>query len=204
MRWFEKEFADYEREMQGKLGRSSLEQLNDIAEEIPEGSDGLIFLPYMAGERSPIWDDDAKGVYYGMDFSKTKGHFVRAAMEGVAYALNHNLQVAEKAGAYVEELRAVGGSANSLLWTQIKADVTGKRIVVPSSDTATPLGAAILAGVGTGVYNSFEEAVEQTVKISRIHEPDPKAHETYKKYYEMYLELYDSLKALMKKTGGSQ
>ena len=75
---------------------------------------------------------------------------------------------------------------------------------VPSSDTATPLGAAILAGVGTGVYNSFEEAVEQTVKISRIHEPDPKAHETYKKYYEMYLELYDSLKALMKKTGGSQ
>lgn len=204
MRWFEKEFADYEREIQEKTGRPPLEQLNDIAGKIPAGSDGLIFLPYMAGERSPIWDDDAKGVYYGMDFSKTKGHFVRAAMEGVAYALRHNLQTAEQAGARVEELRAVGGSANSLLWTQIKADVTGKRIMVPSSDTATPLGAAILAGVGTGLYQNFQEAVEQTVKITRVHEPDPEIHETYQKYYEMYLELYGNLKAFMKKTGGSQ
>ena len=109
MRWFEKEFADYERSAQERTGQSSLDQLNEIAREIPCGSEGLIFLPYMAGERSPIWDDCAKGVYYGVDFSKTKGHFVRASMEGVAYALRHNLDVAEKAGASVEELRAVGG-----------------------------------------------------------------------------------------------
>lgn len=202
MRWFEKEFADYERQMEESLGTSSLDQLNEIAREIPPGSDGLIFLPYMAGERTPIWDDDAKGVYYGMDFAKTKGHFVRAAMEGVAYALRHNLQFAEGAGACVEELRAVGGSANSLLWTQIKADVTGKRIVVPSSDTATPLGAAILAGVGTGVYESFQEAVDMTVKITRVHEPDMEVHEKYQTYYEMYLGLYENLKDFMKKCAG--
>ena len=84
-------------------------------------------------------------------------------MEGTAYALRHNLEVAEEAGAKAEVLKAMGGAANSKLWTQIKADVTGKRIEVPSSDTATTLGAALLAGVGVGVYESFEEAVEQTV-----------------------------------------
>lgn len=204
MRWFEKEFADYEREMERQRGKSSLEQLNEIAQAVPPGSEGLIFLPYMAGERSPIWDDHAKGVYYGMDFSKSKGHFVRAAMEGVAYSLRHNLQTARSAGAKVQELRAVGGSANSRLWTQIKADVTGKRILVPSSDTATTLGAAMLAGVGVGMYRDFEEAVALTVKVTRIHEPDMEVHESYGKFYEMYLELYENLKEFMKKAGGSQ
>ena len=155
MRWFEREFADYERARKEASGKSSLTQLNEIAEKIAPGSDGVVFLPYMSGERSPIWNPYAKGVFYGLDFAKTKGHMVRACMEGVAFALRHNLETAEKAGAEVEVLRAMGGSANSLLWTQIKADVTGKSVVVPSSDTATTLGAAILAGVGVGFYESY-------------------------------------------------
>ena len=151
----------------------------------------------MSGERSPIWDPNAKGVFYGLDFSKTKGHFVRAAMEGVALSLKHNLDVAYEAGASVSELRAMGGSANSLLWTQIKADVTGKKIIVPSSDTATTLGAVILAGVGIGMYNSFEEAVDKTVVIKREHEPNPANREVYDKNYEIYLQLYEQLKGVM-------
>lgn len=199
MRWFEKEFAGYEREIADRVGKSSLDQLNEIAQETPPGSDGVVFLPYMAGERSPIWDPNAKGVYYGLDFNKTKGHMVRAAMEGVAFSLKHNLDIAEDTGAKVEELRAMGGSANSLLWTQIKSDITGKPIVVPSSDTATTLGAVILAGVGVGVYKDFEEAVHMTVKLTRRHEPDMEKHRLYQKNYEMYLELYESLKSLMRK-----
>ena len=198
MRWFEQNFADYERTNGGK---SSLVQLNEIAEKVPAGSEGLIFLPYMNGERTPIWDPKAKGVFYGLDFSKTKGHFVRALMEGVAFALKHNLDVAEKAGARVSTLRAMGGSANSLLWTQIKADVTGKEIIVPSSDTATTLGAAILAGVGVGLYSSYEEAVRKTVKDQRKHTPDPEKTEQYQKVYETYLELYEDLKETMHKGG---
>lgn len=199
MRWFEKEFADYEREIAERVGKPSLVQLNEIAESVSPGSDGVVFLPYMAGERSPIWDPNAKGVYYGLDFNKTKGHMVRAAMEGVAFSLKHNLDIAEDTGAKVEELRAMGGSANSLLWTQIKSDITGKPIVVPSSDTATTLGAVILAGVGVGVYKDFEEAVQLTVKVTRRHEPDMEKHRLYRKNYETYLELYESLKGLMKK-----
>lgn len=198
MRWFEREFADYERKMKDEKGKSSLVQLNEIAEKVAPGSDGVVFLPYMSGERSPIWNPDAKGVFYGLDFSKTKGHMVRACMEGVALSLKHNLDVAEEAGAKAEVLRAMGGSANSLLWTQIKADVTGKEIVVPASDTATTLGAAILAGVGVGFYESYEEAVALTVKETRRHIPNPENKEVYAKNYETYLKLYESLEHLMR------
>lgn len=199
MRWLEREFGAFEREEGKRNGKSSLELFNEEAEAIPSGSDGVVFLPYMAGERSPIWNPDAKGVFYGLDFSKTKGHFIRAAMEGVAYSLRHNLEIAEQAGAKAEVLRAMGGSANSLLWTQIKADITGKPIVVPSSDTATTLGAVILAGVGVGMYESFEEAVELTVKVKRAHEPNVQNQEIYQKNYNIYLELYRQLKDTMKK-----
>lgn len=199
MRWFEREFADYERLMREQTGISSLDQLNEIAEKVKPGCDGLVFLPYMAGERSPIWNPYAKGVFYGLDFSKTKGHMVRACMEGVAFSLRHNLETAEEAGAKAEILRAMGGSANSLLWTQIKSDVTGKTMAVPASDTATTLGAALLAGVGTGFYKDYEEAVAETVKVTRKHQPDPEKKAVYDKNYETYLELYRSLSGLMKK-----
>ena len=202
MRWLERELGQYERMMKEETGKSSLVQFNELAEKVAPGSDGLVFLPYMAGERSPIWDPDAKGVYYGLDFSKTKGHMIRSAMEGVAYSLKHNLDIAENTGAVVEELLAMGGSANSLLWTQIKSDITGKPIAVPSSDTATTLGAVILAGVGVGMYDSFEDAVKQTVKITRRHVPDMEKHELYMKNYKTYLALYENLKELMKETGG--
>lgn len=199
MRWFEREFADYERLMREQTGISSFDQLNEIAEKVKPGCDGLVFLPYMAGERSPIWNPYAKGVFYGLDFSKTKGHMVRACMEGVAFSLRHNLETAEEAGAKAEILRAMGGSANSLLWTQIKSDVTGKTMAVPASDTATTLGAALLAGVGTGFYKDYEEAVAETVKVTRKHQPDPEKKAVYDKNYETYLELYRSLSGLMKK-----
>ena len=107
MRWFEREFGDYERMMKRETGISSLNQLNEIAEKVNPGSDGLVFLPYMAGERSPIWNPYAKGVFYGLDFSKTKGHMVRACMEGVAFSLRHNLETAGEAGAQARVLRAM-------------------------------------------------------------------------------------------------
>lgn len=199
MRWLEKEFGAYERQQEKQTGRSSLEQMNVLAEAVEPGSGGMVFLPYMSGERSPIWDSQAKGVFYGLDFSKTKGHFIRSAMEGVAFSLRHNLEIAEQVGAKVEVLRAMGGSANSLLWTQIKSDITGKPIVVPSSDTATTLGAAILAGVGIGMYESFEEAVRLTVWDKRSHQPDPEVRAVYDKNYETYLELYRQLRDTMQK-----
>lgn len=176
----------------------SFEEMSALAETAPAGSGGVTFLPYMAGERSPIWNPDACGVFFGLNFGTTRGQMIRACMEGVAYALRHNLETAEAAGARAETLRAMGGSANSRIWTQIKADVTGREIEVPGSDTATTLGAAMLAGVGTGVWHSFEDAVRQTVRVKRRHAPDPAAKAVYDKGYETYRQLYENLKGLMR------
>ena len=204
MRWLEKEFGAFEREEGRRTGKSSLDLFNEEAGNVAPGSDGLIFLPYMAGERSPLWNPYAKGVYYGMDFGKTKGHFIRAVMEGVAMSLRHNLEVAAEAGASVDVLRAMGGSANSLLWTQIKSDVTGKPVIVPSSDTATTLGAAILAGVGVGIYEDFEEAVKLTVENKRYHVPNQADRNIYDRNYSKYLSLYEHLKDMMVQEGENE
>lgn len=185
LRWFKQELAAED---------ESFDDLTRLAEKVPAGSEGVIFLPYMAGERSPIWDPDAKAVFYGLSFDKTKGHMVRAVMEGVAYSLEHNIRTAKEVGVEIGELIAMGGASNSVLWTQIKADVTGKTIKVPTSDTATTLGAAMLAGVGVGMYKDFDDAVNRTIVITRTQEPNKRHREVYAHAMEGYLKLYENLK----------
>lgn len=191
LRWFKQELG----------AGDSFNELCEIADKVLPGSEGVTFLPYMSGERSPIWDPDAKGVFYGLGFDKTRGHMIRAALEGVGYSLEHNLRTAAETGVEVEELVAMGGASNSTVWTQIKSDITGKVIKVPTSDTATTLGAAILAGVGVGLYKDFEEAVNETIVITRVHEPDMENHKIYKKSMDLYLDLYENLKNVFKTYG---
>ena len=176
---------------------ASFWEMSALAEKAPAGSGGVTFLPYMAGERSPIWNPKACGVFFGLNFGVTRGQMIRACMEGVAYALRHNLETAEAAGAKAGILRAMGGSANSRIWTQIKADVTGCGIEVPASDTATTLGAAILAGVGTGVYKSFVEAAVRTVSVKKTYTPNAEMKAVYDSGYEIYRKLYPALEELM-------
>lgn len=180
----------------------SFEEMSSLAGSVGAGSDGLIFLPYMAGERSPIWNPTAKGVFFGLSYAHGRAHMIRSVMEGVGYSLRHNLETAEEAGASVGHLRAMGGSANSHVWTQLKADITGKRMEVPASDTATTFGAAILAGVGTGVYSGFEEAVLRTIAVTRVHEPNEERKAVYDKGYQAYREVYQRLEPMMKGGAG--
>ena len=197
MRWFDAQFGYEEHQRAKEADSSPLKLMDEAIEKVPAGSEGLVFLPYMAGERSPIWNDKAKGVYYGLDFSKTKAHMGRAALEGVAYALKHNLEVAASAGAHVATLRATGGAANSRVWTQIKADVTGKPIEVPGSGMETPLGAAILAGVGVGVYKDFDDAIKRIIRVEKTYIPNAENKGIYEKGYKMYRALYETLKQMM-------
>jgi xylulokinase len=190
MRWLDREFGFGE--------KNSMALLDESATAVPPGSEGLVFLPYMSGERSPIWNPHAKGVYYGLDYTKTKAHMIRAGLESVAYSLRHNLEVAERGGATVNELLSVGGAANSALWTQIKTDVTGKPIRVPTSDAATTLGAAILAGVGIGLYGDVKEGVRKTVRFTKKYTPNPENRPAYDTGYHAYLELYERLAPMMK------
>jgi xylulokinase len=194
LKWFNQELGYYEQQLGRDTNKSSFEIMSEEAAGVRPGGDGLVFLPYMAGERSPLWNSKARGVLFGLSFDKTRAHLIRAIMEGVGFSLQHNLQTAEAVNAFVNELISVGGAANSRIWTQIKADITGKPIHVPFSDHATTLGAALLAGVGAGVYPDFDAAVRQTVRIQRTHFPDPANHTTYQKYYSLYLELYQKLR----------
>lgn len=193
LNWMKREF--------GGTGSDFFRYANEAASRIRPGSEGLVFLPYMAGERSPIWDPDAKGVFIGLSFDKTKGHMIRAIMEGCALSLQHNLKTAEQSGVPVHTLHSVGGAANSELWTQIKADITGKAFRIPSSDSAATLGAAILAGVGTGVYRDCEDAVSKTVRIQREQTPNPTNQEVYRQVYDVYLETYIKLRDVFPKMG---
>lgn len=177
----------------------SFEQMSELAAGVPAGSGGVLFLPYMEGERSPLWNPDARGAFYGLRYGVGRAHLVRAVMEGVAFSLRHNLDVAAAAGARAGTLRAMGGAANSRVWTQIKADVTGRTIEVPGSDTATALGAAMLAGMGAGVYADAAEAA-RTVRVTRTHRPDAAACAAYEAHYAAYLELSQRLQPMMRET----
>lgn len=170
------------------------DEMSALAAASPIGSWGLIFLPYMSGERSPIWDKNAQGVYFGLDYSKEKKDIIRATMEGVAFSLLHNVETAYEAGGEISSFNLVGGIANSPTWLQVFADVTGKPINIPSSDTGTNLGAAILAGIGVGIYKNALEAAKETVSIQKTYAPNRNNHEAYQKYYRIYRKLYESTK----------
>ncbi|MGI6200366.1 MAG: xylulokinase [Christensenellales bacterium] len=190
LNWFARELGGFEAAAAQADGRSVFEHLSDCAAAAPLGAGGLIFLPYMAGERSPHWDESAQGMYFGLGYDKGRGHLVRALMEGVAYSLYDNLLAAEQAGVAAGDLICVGGAANSAVWTQIKADVTGHTLHVPRGDTATTLGAAMLAGVGVGYWDGFERAVAACCHIRRTYRPDPAAHAAYGPYFALYRQLY--------------
>jgi len=181
LRWFHREFSTD--------SMITFETLSCAASETEIGSNQIIFLPYMKGERSPIWKTEAKGVFYGLSFEASKKQMLRSIMEGVAYSLKHNLDTAMEVDTIVNGLVSVGGSSNSEVWTQMKSDVTNQIIKVPYSDHATALGAAILAGVGCGVYASFEEAIAKTVTIKKIYRPDEKNHMKYNEFYKTYIKL---------------
>ena len=196
--WVARAIGQYEKYQAGQTGKSQMYLMDQLAAAVPAGSEGLIFLPYLSGERSPIWDPDASGMFFGLSFSKQKGHFYRAVMEGAAYALRHNLEVAREAGVGVTQMNSIGGAAASPLWMQIKADITGIPMQAPKSDTATTLGAAILAGVGVGLYDSFAQAVEKTIRIEKSYQPNLQRKAAYDRYFELYLKLYQANKDIMK------
>ena len=200
IKWLASEFGMYEASLSRERGLSVPALFDEEAEKSIPGSHGLVFLPYMSGERTPIWDPDAKGVFFGIDFSKTRADFLRAAMEGVCNSLLHNLEVAKEAGASPDILLATGGSANSRFWTQMKADVTGIPVSVRASDDSTALGAALLAGAGAGLITDVSEAASEAAHEKRRHTPDPSKRKAYAAGYEIYLELYENLKELMRKS----
>jgi xylulokinase len=168
--------------------------LSDEAEKIARGSEGLFFLPYLAGERTPHADPFARGSFIGLTLKHTRGHLSRSIMEGVAYALRDSLTIIREMGVPVKQIRASGGGAKNPLWRQIQADVFGQEVVTINAEQGPAYGAALLAGVGAGAYKNAEEASAATIRIVDRTPVDKKGAKVYERGYPIYQDLYRSLK----------
>ena len=195
IRYMRDTFSQAERIVEESTGVSSYDLLNYQAERVPPGSQGLIALPYLMGERSPLWDSDARGTIFGLSLNHTKGHLVRALMEGVAYAMYHNYTLIQEAGLATNlPLILNEGGAVSRLWRRIITDVFGIQTAMVKRRTGAPFGDAVLAGVATGVLDGFSVTREWTEYVDHL-DPDPAVHRRYGEYFELYKQLYVDLKA---------
>jgi xylulokinase len=196
-RWFRDNFGQIECEVEEKLGVDAYQLLGEQAAQIPPGSEGLIVLPYFAGERAPIYDPIARGLLLGLTLSHTRKHIYRALLEGVAYALRHNLDIIEGQGAKIERILATGGGSKSKLWTQIVSDVIGREQHVVVDPIGAPYGDAFMAGYGAGLFEDVSPFLEvwapPTVKVV----PRAEAKTMYDKLYAIYRGLYEANKVHM-------
>ena len=179
---------------------SAFRAMNHEAELAEPGCGGVVFLPYMLGERSPIWDPYARGVFFGISLHTTKRDMNRAVLEGCGYGLRQMCQIAERiTGNKINKFSSIGGGAKSEVWAQIKADITGRDITVLDIHDMAPIGAALLAGVGVGVFKDVYEASSKVEKsVYKEFKPNHDFDEIYDKRYGTYLSLYPALKDIFK------
>lgn len=177
-----------------QTGRDPYAVLNGEAGDVPAGSEGLFFLPYLAGERTPHADPLARGAYVGLTLKHGRGHVARATMEGVAYAMRDSLAIIQELGVPVRQIRASGGGSRSPLWRQIQADVFGQKVVTINAEQGPAYGVALLAAVGAGEYKNIEEACRATIKVVSETPLDRRAKKTYDAGFPIYRDLYQSLK----------
>ncbi|MDR3182468.1 MAG: xylulokinase [Planctomycetaceae bacterium] len=164
------------------------------AEKTPPGSEGLYFLPYLSGERTPHADPFARGCFIGLTLVHQRGHLVRSVMEGVTYSLRDSLEIFEGLGIPVKQIRASGGGSRSPFWRQIQADMFGQRVVTINSEEGPALGAALLAAVGAGAFKNIQEACKAVIKVVKETKPNIKAKNVYDAGMPVYQDLYRSLK----------
>ena len=205
----EAEAMEYQERIQKGLKlalREGVDHINAIAvvlvrigEQFTDGSGGLIFLPYLNGERTPYWDPFARGVFYGLNLSTEKGHFIKAIMEGVSFVLRNNIETIESLGIMIDKVRAVGGGLKSPVWLDILGKILKKPLVTVSVQDTANLGNILLCGKALGIYPSLEEAIARMVTTDERVWYEAST-EIYEKQYAIFLELYDQLKGTFKRS----
>ena len=194
LKWYRDNFCHAEMDAADGMGVDPYYLMDQQAAKITPGCEGLMYLPYLMGERSPHNDPNAKGVFFGLSAKHTKYDMLRAVMEGVSYSLNDCLEVVKEMGIDASEVRASGGGGKSKLWRQMQADMFGCDINTINVSEGPALGVALLAAVGAGIYSSVPEACEATIKVKETMKPIAENVETYNKYFPIYQNVYKSLK----------
>ena len=194
LQWYRDAYCQPEKVVAGALGRDPYDLICAEADEVPAGAEGLLFLPYLSGERTPYPDANARGVLFGLTRRSDRAHVARAILEGVAYSLRDTFEIMKQMGVPIRQVRASGGGAKSKIWRQILSDVTGHAHATISVDEGPALGAALLAGVGAGIYGSVAEACKATVEVRFAADPCVTNHAAYDRFYKVYQNLYAHLK----------
>lgn len=176
------------------LSHKSYREIDEKCAELPIGSERLIYMPYLMGERTPHLDSDARGVFFGLSALHNEYHMARAVMEGVSFSLNDCMEILRGMDISVSDMALCGGGGKSDLWCQMLSDVYGVDVKRMASDEGAALGAAILGGCAAGVYSSVGEACEAIVKVKDVIASSPDAHAEYEKYYGIYRSLYPCMK----------
>jgi xylulokinase len=197
MRWFRNNFCYGEMEQSRISGRNVYQFMEDEARNITPGSDGLLFHPYLLGERSPYWDPNLRASFIGASMSHTRAHFIRAVMEGVAYSLQDCFRLIEDLNLKVEEFILIGGGSKSDIWAQIVCDNFGKKLTRPKVTDAS-FGAAIIAGTGAGFFPDLFAAADACIQSDRVFYPNENNHKLYRNYFRLYRTVHDQLESVYK------
>jgi xylulokinase len=192
-RWFRDVVGTHEKELSKTSGRDPYEHLNDLAASTTPGSKGLLYLPYLGTAATPRWNANARSAFIGMSFAHGRAELVRSVMEGVALEVRDMMEGWIQAGVEITSLRLGGGATKSSLWNQIQADVYGRPVETLKTSESTVLGAAILGGVGAGVFGSIKEGVDAMVEVTGKVEPNMANHRIYEEMYQAYAKAYEGL-----------
>ncbi len=192
-RWFRDAIGTEERRRAEQTGTTAYELLNRLAASAEPGSRGLLYLPYLATAATPRWNPNARSAFLGLSFAHGRAELTRAVMEGVVLEIRDIMEGWLQAGMDVSSLRIGGGATRSALWNQIQADVYGLPVETLNVDESSGLGAALLGGVGAGVFGSIPEGVEAMVKVAGRTDPDPQRHGRYEELYQAYVQAYEGL-----------
>lgn len=176
------------------LGHADFDAMTTLAAQSAPGADGLLFLPYLSGELQPINDGHARGVFFGLNLNTRQPQMIRAVLEGVAFAMAHNIVVAQEVGATLTELRGVGGPTRSPLWCQIIADITNQPLTVLKDNPGAPLGDVFIAAAGVGLIPDAGAAAAQAAQIEHVYTPDAAQRGVYDHLFGVYRGLYPALK----------
>ncbi len=196
LRWFRDQFFQVESGIAENAGLDTYDLMTYPAASVPAGSDGLIVLPHLEGAACPEFNRNARAVFFGATLRHTRAHFTRAILESVAYMLRKNLEIVERVGGPMREIRSTGGGARSRLWLQIKADVLQKPVTTVDVEEAACLGAAMSGAVAAGCFASLEDASRAMVRVRDHLEPNPANASVYQEGYAAYVELYDRLEPM--------
>jgi xylulokinase len=187
MRWFRDTFCREEIQKAKAGGISVYQLIGQLSAGVPPGCEGLIFHPYLMGERTPYWDPYLRGDFLGINARHRRDHFARAILEGVAFSIRDCFEVVSNLGQAVTEILIVGGGSKSSLWCQIVADILGKELNKPFVEDAA-FGAAVLAGIASGMFSDWHDAIRSKGNILETITPNPDTHTLYNEYFSIYRE----------------